>query len=254
MEPLQLTTEILAFLFAAAVIAGFIDTLVGGGGLITIPALILSGVPPLLALGTNKLQGSVGTATSSYMMISKKKVQWQHVKWLMLCAFIGSVAGTLAVQMINTDALSLIIPAVLSFIALYFLIAPNPGERESPERISKKSYGLFAVPSIGFYDGMFGPGTGSFFSLSGVALRGQNLLTATATAKTLNFSTNIASLIIFYIAGQVLWTAGLVMMLGQAIGAWLGAHTLFRINLKILRPIIVIMCFAMLLRYATQMQ
>jgi len=116
--------EILALLFFVAVIAGLIDTLAGGGGLITLPALMMSGVPPLLALGTNKLQGSIGTATASIMMFKHKKVHWREVKILMLIAFLGSLLGTLIVQIIDTNALKLAIPIALTFILLYFILLP----------------------------------------------------------------------------------------------------------------------------------
>ena len=105
------------------------------------------------------------------------------------------------------------------------------------------------VPLIGFYDGLFGPGTGSFFTLAGRSLRNQNFLQATAIAKTLNFSTNFASLLVFIFAGQVIWLLGLIMMLGQFIGAWLGSHCLFKIPVQYLRYLVVLMCFAMLIKY-----
>lgn len=253
MEISSFTTEIVTFLFFAACISGFLDTLAGGGGLITLPALIISGIPPLFALGTNKLQGTMGTATATFMMIKTKKVQWADVKFLMLVAFIGSAAGTIAIQFINTDLLNFIIPAVLLLIAIYFLISPQPQQGGGEPRISDSYYGKFIVPSIGWYDGMFGPGTGSFFSLAGVSLRGQGLIEATAIAKTLNFSTNIASLFVFLLAGKVVWIAGITMMVGQFLGAWAGSHCLLRINPKYLRLLVVTMCLGMLCKYIVSM-
>ncbi len=253
MEISSFTIEILTFLFFAACISGFLDTLAGGGGLIALPALIISGIPPLFALGTNKLQGTIGTATATFMMIRTKKVQWNDVKFLMLTAFIGSTAGTIAVQFINTDILNFVIPAVLLLIAIYFLISPQPQQDDGEPRISNEYYRKFIVPLIGWYDGMFGPGTGSFFSLAGVSLRGQGLINATATAKTLNFSTNIASLIVFLLAGKVIWLAGGVMMVGQFFGAWAGSHCLLRINPKYLRLLVVTMCLGMLCKYIVSM-
>jgi len=108
------------------------------------------------------------------------------------------------------------------------------------------------VPGIGFYDGMFGPGAGSFFSMAGVALRGQNLVTATAHAKLLNFASNIAALAVFVAGGKVLWTVGAVMVAGQVIGAWAGSHAMVRGGAKLIRPVIVTVCFAMLGRYLWQ--
>jgi uncharacterized protein len=241
--------ETLALLFAVALFAGCLDTLAGGGGLIVLPALLLAGIPPLQALGTNKMQGTMGTAMASYMMIRHRRVQWLDVKPLMVAAFLGAVAGSVAVQFMDTTNLSFIIPVVLIFIAIYFLFSGRLLSVISPARISSMTYRCTVVPLIGSYDGLLGPGTGSFFALSGVALQGKNLLDATAVAKTLNFATNIASLVIFILAGKIIWIAGFVMMAGQALGAWIGSHILFRINLLYLRLLIVFVCIAMLVRY-----
>lgn len=237
------------FLFAVAIVAGFIDTLAGGGGLITMPALMISGVPPLAALGTNKLQGSMGTATSTYMMFKNKKVCWPDVKFIMLFSFIGSAVGAVGIQFINVDFLTFVIPIVLVLISIYFIISPKSHNIEHEAKVSKLKYQYLVIPSIGCYDGMFGPGTGSFFSLAGMSLRGHGLFDATAIAKGLNFSSNIASLIVFLFAGQVVWVFGIVMMLGQAIGAWLGSHCLFRIDPGYLRAIVVVICLGMLIKY-----
>ena len=249
MELLGYPAEIVIFLFFIAAIAGMIDTLAGGGGLIALPALIMSGVPPLYALGTNKLQGSVGTATASLMMFRKRRVNWHDVKWLMLSALIGSTMGTIALQFINTEVLTFVVPIVLFCIAVYFLISPTPRQDKGEARISNRLYRNCIVPAVGWYDGMFGPGTGSFFAMAGVSLRGHGLIDATAIAKTLNFSTNIASLIVFLFAGKVVWLLGAIMMTGQMLGAWAGSHILFKINPAYLRVLVVIMCTGMLLKY-----
>ena len=249
MEYNLLSIDLLSVLFLIAIIAGFIDTLAGGGGLITMPALLISGVPPLAALGTNKLQGSVGTATSSLMMLKHKRIHWHEIKHLMLFAFIGSALGSIAVQFINVDVLSFIIPLVLLAIAIYFVISPVPNEDKLEPRLSNKIYKYTVVPVIGWYDGMFGPGTGSFFSLAGVSLRGHGLIRSTAIAKALNFATNIASLIIFIAAGQLVWIIGITMMFGQIIGAWLGSHSLLKIKPSYLRIVVVLMCIGMLIKY-----
>lgn len=247
------SAEVLVFLFFAAFAAGFLDTLAGGGGLITLPALIMSGLPPLFALGTNKLQGSMGTATATCVMLKTKRAGWDNIKFLMLSAFAGSLAGTIAVQFIDMTVLSFVIPTVLLVIAIYFLAAPPPQMAGGRQRISYRLYQRVVVPVIGCYDGMFGPGTGSFFALVGVSLRGHGLIDATAVAKTLNFSTNIASLIVFLMAGKVAWLLGIVMILGQFLGAWGGSRCLLKINPKYLRMVIVAMCLGMLVRYISSL-
>jgi len=251
LEFASLTIEIVLFLFAVAIVAGFLDTLAGGGGLLTLPALMMSGMPPLAALATNKLQSSMGTATATVMMLRGRRVRWNQVKSLMLSAFIGSAIGTVIIQFVDANMLTVVIPVVITIIGLYFLFTPTIDEDNKPDKISSVNYKRFVVPIIGCYDGIFGPGTGSFFTLAGRALRGQKFLDATAIAKTLNFSTNIASLIVFLFAGHVIWLAGVVMMLGQFIGAWLGSHCLFKIPVNYLRYLVVFMCFAMLAKYIT---
>ena len=236
-------------LFAVSLLAGFLDTLAGGGGLLTLPALLLSGVPPLFALGTNKLQGSSGTAMSTLMMFRLGKVRFAQVKWLMLAAFIGSALGSGLIQHVDTSALNRVIPFVLLVIAIYFLFSPSVTAKQRKPVLSDRQYRWLVAPWIGAYDGMFGPGTGSFFALSGVAWRALDLIRATAVAKTLNFSANFASLLVFLLALKVVWAAGLLMMLGQMIGAWAGSHYLIRINPRVLRFVIVIMSLAMLAQY-----
>jgi uncharacterized protein len=243
------STELLLLLFSTAVVAGFIDTLAGGGGLITLPALIMSGIPPLAVLGTNKLQGSMGTATATFMMLKNKRVKWVEIRRPMLSAFFGSILGAVAIQHVNAQRLSLIIPAVLMFVAVYFLISPLPREIKPKPLLSSAIYRRVIIPIIACYDGMFGPGTGSFFTFAGMSLRGHGLIEATAIAKTLNFSTNIAALIVFLSANKLVWIVGVFMMTGQFMGAWAGAHSLFKINPKYLRLIVVAVCFALLARY-----
>jgi uncharacterized protein len=247
-----MSMEMLGLLFAAATVAGFVDTVAGGGGLITLPMLLLAQVPPVHALATNKLQGCFGTLTSSYAMLRRRLVRWHQVRGVFVASLLGAALGTLAVQHVHAQALDVVIPVVLIGIGLYFLLAPGAGDVEGRPRIGAAAHRNGVVPAIGFYDGFFGPGTGSFFSLAGVSLRGQSLVTATANAKLLNFASNIASLALFAIGGKVLWLVGGVMVVGQVIGAWLGSHAVVRGGARLIRPLIVLMCTAMVLRYAWQ--
>ncbi|MDO8342867.1 MAG: TSUP family transporter [Cellvibrio sp.] len=246
---MDFAVETLLFLFFAAAVAGFMDTLAGGGGLITIPALVVSGVPPLAALGTNKLQSSFGSGTSSFLLFKRKKIHWQELRPMMIAAFLGSVLGTVIVQFIDAKVLGFMIPLVLIIIAAYFITAPYLKLESTEPRMSAGLYRKTVVPAIGVYDGMFGPGTGSFLAVAGVSLRGLELINATAIAKPLNFATNIASLIVFIFAGQIMWLAGFTMIIGQMLGAWMGSHYLFKVNPKVLRILIVTICLIMLGQY-----
>ena len=241
--------DVLVLLLAIALVAGCLDTLAGGGGLLVLPALILAGLPPLEALGTNKMQGTMGTATATVMMLRHKRVRWDVMRPLMLYAFAGSGLGSVVIQFVDTGMLKYLIPVVLVVIAGYFLLSGQLLSRVHPVKLTPHRFGRWIVPAIGGYDGMIGPGTGSFFSLAIVALQGKPLLEATAMAKCLNFATNLASLLVFLGVGKLVWQIGLVMMAGQMAGAWLGSHLLFRINPALLRGLIVLMCIAMLIRY-----
>ena len=252
MDIANLSLEILAFLFLVGAVAGFLDTLVGGGGLLAVPALLLSGIPPIYVLGTNKFQGSMGTGIATFLLFRKKKLEWQMVKKLMIASFIGSVIGGIIVQFIDTEVLSFVIPIVLVFIAIYFIVSPKPKAISSSSK-SDKRFESYAVPGVGFYDGMFGPGAGSFFVMTGVMLKKLEIIQATILAKPLNFASNIAGFIVFFSFGHIAFMIGLIMMLGQLIGAFIGTHYLLKANPKVIRVLIVVMSFLMLARYIYSM-
>ncbi|MET0117019.1 MAG: TSUP family transporter [Sedimenticola sp.] len=238
-EP-QIDLLLLALLFGTGLVAGAVDAIAGGGGLIALPVLLSTGISPVEALATNKLQGSFGTFSSSLFFIRKKMIDLKQASFMVACTFIGSMLGTLLVQMIDLSFLTAFIPILLILVALYFLLTPSIHEEQARERIGTSLFGLTVGFGAGFYDGFFGPGTGSFFLIGFVTLLGYGLIKATAHTKLLNFTSNIASLLLFIIAGQVVWTLGLAMALGQFIGGRLGAHMAFLKGAKIIRPLIVI--------------
>jgi uncharacterized membrane protein YfcA len=248
MDIANFSIEILAFLFFVGVVAGFLDTLVGGGGLLAVPALLLSGIPPIYVLGTNKFQGSMGTGIATFLLFRKKKLDWNSVKSLMFASFIGSILGGVIIQFVDTQFLSFVIPIVLVFIAIYFIISPKPKSTVGNSKPNKK-FELFAVPVVGFYDGMFGPGAGSFFAMTGVMLKKLEIIQATILAKPLNFASNIAGFIVFFSFGHIAFLIGLLMMMGQMIGAFFGTHYLLKANPLIIRLLIVIISISMLIKY-----
>lgn len=245
---MELTFQVVAMLFFVALIAGFIDAMAGGGGLLTIPALLLSGMNPVATLATNKLQASAGSLSASITMIKKKLIHPKMMKTALIMAFVGSAIGTVLVQLSPPDFLRKVLPFVIGLVGIYTLFSPNLGKLRTAPKMSQKTYERTFAPLIGFYDGYFGPGTGTFFSLSQVVLRGRDLIQATVRAKLLNFATNIASLVFFILGGQVVWLVGVVMMLGQIIGAYLGSHMVVRGGAKFIRPVIVLVCFAMVIK------
>lgn len=247
---MELGLDYLLLLTLVAGVAGFIDTIAGGGGLITIPVLLLSGMNPIAALATNKFQATGGSTTASIRLIRKGLAMPLKSLWrLIALVFIGSSLGALILFFIDMQALEVLIPIVLGFIAFYYLFAKGAGDLETKPRMSAKIYNRTILPLIGFYDGCLGPGTGAFFATSLVALRGKNLIEATVYAKIFNATSNIASLIIFLFGGMVVWSAGIAMLIGQIIGASFGAKAVVSGGTKIIRPLLVLMSLLMLSKY-----
>jgi uncharacterized protein len=246
---ISLEPTTVALLLGAAFAAGFLDALAGGGGLITLPALLAAGLPPVNAIATNKLQAVFGVATSSATVLRRRAITFGRIRTAAMFSFMGAAVGAWLIQRVDTAVLNVIIPVTLGGIALYFLFVRDAGGASTAPRITPPTYHRTAVPAIGFYDGAIGPGTGSLFATSGVTLLGLDLVTATASAKPLNFASNLAALIVFIEGGAVVWQAGLVMILGQALGSYLGTHTMLRGGSRLIRPMIVVAASAMLARY-----
>lgn len=234
----------LAMLVLAAVVAGLVDAIAGGGGLIALPALLWAGIPPLQALATNKLQGSFGTATASLNYLRRGQIELKSMLIPVLWTFAGSATGTLAVQHLASDWLEQIVPLLLIGFALYFLFSPRIGDEDRQQRIHHNLFGLLIGFGLGFYDGFFGPGTGTFFTAAFVMLLGYNMRRATAGTKLLNFTSNIASLLLFAWGGHVLWLVGLSMGAGQVLGAWIGSHLVIRHGSALIRPLLVVVSVA----------
>lgn len=237
--------DVLAMLFGVAMLAGFIDAIAGGGGLLTVPALLSVGIPPAAALGTNKLQSTGGSLSASIYFIRKKAVNVKEIPLLIVMTFIGAAAGAILVQSINVDALKIILPFLMLALGIYFLFSPNIGEEDRQQRLSYIAYAFTAALGLGFYDGVFGPGTGSFLTLSFILLLGFNLPKAVAHTKVLNFTSNIASLIFFILGGAIIWKIGFIMLVGQLIGGTLGARMVVTKGKKLIRPMLVTISFAM---------
>ncbi|MBE71633.1 MAG: hypothetical protein CMO07_13150 [Thalassospira sp.] len=236
--------DLLVILFAVATLAGFVDAIAGGGGLITIPALLWAGVTPAQALATNKLQGSFGSFSASLNFIRKGHVDPRDMVLAIVLTFAGSALGTVLVQMLDPGILMTILPGLLILIALYFLFSPRVGDIDAHQMIGKATFAFTAGFGIGFYDGFFGPGTGSFFSIAFVALLGFNMTKATAHTKVLNFTSNFASLVMFIAGGEVVWIVGGVMAVGALIGAQIGSHMVMKVGARLVRPLLVVTSIA----------
>ena len=234
-------------LTAVAVLTGFIDSIAGGGGLIMMPALLFAGVPPINALATNKLQSMFGTATACLNYARKGLIDWRS-NWLtMAMVFVAAGAGVVVVQSVDSKALALVIPLLLMAVALYVLVSPRMNDEDAHQRVSPRAYPPIGA-AIGFYDGFFGPGTGSFFTTTLVGLRGLDLTRATALTKLFNLTSNVAAVLLFAIGGHMFWLLGLCMAAGAMLGGWIGSHTAMRFGASVIRPLLVTLSLALTAR------
>lgn len=249
---MELTLTLLLVLFAVAMLAGWVDTLAGGGGLLTLPALLLTGVPPVTALATNKSQAVIGTLTATATLFAKGHLRERSLILPVATAALGAALGTWLIQRVDTSWLSWAIPVLLLAVAVYVWLTPHMGKSDSHPRLSEKQWACTCAPAVGFYDGAFGPGTGTFFAAAGVAFRGQTLLTATIRAKLFNLTTNVVSVALFAAAGKVVWTIAATMMAGQVIGAFIGSHTMLAGGTRLIRPLVITMCVLMSLSQIAQ--
>lgn len=236
--------EIYAILTIVAFVAGFIDAIAGGGGLLTVPAMLASGIPPIATLATNKLQSSFSSGTATFSFSRKGMIDWPSYWPQIVVILILSALGAWTVRSIETGLLALIVPVLLIAVAGYVLFSPRMTDEDAHHRLGRAAY-LPVGGAIGFYDGFFGPGTGSFFATSLVSLRGLGLIRATAHTKAFNFASNVGSLIVFLAAGDALILLGLCMAIGSASGAWTGSHTAMRFGARVIRPVLVAVSLAL---------
>jgi uncharacterized membrane protein YfcA len=234
-------------LTAVAVLTGFIDAIAGGGGLIMMPALLFAGLSPIQALATNKLQSVFGTCVAMANFGRKGLIDWKASRWAVLVVFVGAAAGVLLVQALDASVLNLIVPVLLVFAAGYILLSPRMSDEDAQHRLGERGYAPVAG-AVGFYDGFFGPGAGTLYTTSLVALRGLGLTRATAHAKLFNFTSNVASVLLFALGGKMMWLLGLCMAAGAMAGGWIGSHTAMRFGARLIRPLLVTISLGMTAR------
>ena len=224
-----------------------IDAVAGGGGLITIPALLAAGVPPLAALATNKLQSTFGTAGAVVAFARRGHIDFGRFAVPALAAFVGSALGAVILTRVDPSFLSALLPLLLIAMAIYFVVAPRMTVEDRHSRAGAPL--LIAVTLvIGCYDGFFGPGTGSFFTTALVALFGLGLIRAVAHTKLLNLASNLAGLGVLMLGGHVLWVTGFAMALASIAGGQAGAYAAMRFGAGAARPLLIIMSLALTAR------
>lgn len=235
----------LPWLFLTGLAAGFVDSIAGGGGLITIPVLLSFGLDPQQALGTNKLQASFGSGSAAFHYAHAGAVDWRDCTRGFLLTFLGAALGTLTVRSMHGDFLEKLIPWLLAAVAIYMLLKPKLGDADRHPIMSRGVFDLLFGLALGFYDGFFGPGTGTFWTAAYVMLLGFNLTRATANTKMMNFASNIASLLFFLPGGRILVLPGLVMGAGQLLGARLGSRMVLTRGTRFIRPVFLTVVLAL---------
>ncbi|AII14937.1 hypothetical membrane protein, TauE/SafE family permease [Campylobacter iguaniorum] len=227
-------------LFFIAVFSGFVDAIAGGGGLITIPALISVGIPEHVALATNKLQATFGSFTAAANFGLKGMIDYKSIIIGIIFTAIGAILGTIGVLLIDPKLIKYLIPFCLIAIFLYTIFRPKIGEEDRAKKMSSKAFYIIFGILIGFYDGFLGPGTGSFWMFAMIALLGVHMKQAVANTKALNFASNVVSLIVFIAGGQILWILGLIMGVGQMLGAYLGSKMVIKKEVKFIKTMFLI--------------
>jgi len=243
---------VLALLALAALFAGFVDAVVGGGGLVQLPALLLGlpGAAPVQVLATNKLASICGTSVSSVTYYRRVRPHAATFVPLMAFAFAGSLIGALLAGHIPSKAFDPIVLVVLVVVGTYVLFKPDLGE-VTQLRFTGHRHTAIAMSAgfvIGAYDGLLGPGTGSFFVFSLVGFLGYSFLEASAKARMANWATNLAALCVFVPQDAVMWRTGLVMGAANLLGGYLGVRTAVARGARFVRVFFIIVVAGFIVR------
>ncbi|ELR67298.1 hypothetical protein C942_01226 [Photobacterium marinum] len=246
---------VMIILGLVAFAAGFIDAVAGGGGMLTVPALLSLGLPPHIALGTNKLAATFASSTAAWTYYRKQLFSPAFWRASFLATLCGAIGGTLVVDLISTDWLEKVLPLIILAVAIYTVWHPQPKGKEHklPEKcrqLTKKQW--LQGSTLGFYDGLAGPGTGAFWTVSNMALYRLDILMASGLAKAMNFTSNMTSLITFAVLGHINFALGLTMGLCLMLGAYIGAHSAIRFGAKFIRPVFVTVVIVLAIKLAWQ--
>ncbi len=244
----HMTTGITLLLFISGLCAGFIDSIAGGGGLISVPVLLSIGMPPQIALGTNKLQSSFGSFSASWYYIKKKQANLKEAGKGIVFTFIGAVAGAWFIQQLDSGFIRQIIPFMLLLVFLYILFSGKTGYESHDAIIPENLFYICIGLILGFYDGFFGPGTGSFWTAAFMMLLGFNMTRAAGFTRIMNFTSNIVALLLFILGNKIIYSAGLCMASGQALGAFLGSRLAVKKGAKFIRPVFMTVILLTILR------
>lgn len=241
------------FLCIGGFLAAFVDS-IAGGGLISMPVLMAIGVPVHLAIGTNKFAASAGCISSAYRYAKSGKINNNLLKKLVPFTIAGSILGVRCVLSISEDILNVLVVVMILIVAIYTFVSKNLGQEDNFESINKKNLrlGMLMALIMGFYDGFFGPGTGTFLTFGFIKIYGYDFLHASANTKILNLTSNITSLLLFMINGQVDYKIAIVFALVMIMGAYVGAKVAIKKGSKMIKPIFLVMALFMVVKLVYQ--
>jgi uncharacterized protein len=229
-------------LSAVSFFAGFIDSIAGGGGLLLLPALLFAGIPPQWVLGTNKLAGTVGTAMALVNFIRSKKIIWRVVSFGIFFSLIGSLIGSKTALYFSNEMLGKIMLFLLP-LAMLATLAPKKVSSIDKEELSARAF-YFKIPLIcfvlGFYDGFFGPGTGSFLIMAFYLWIGLDLVEASATAKVFNLTSCLSALVVFMLEQKVLFALGIPLAIANLAGNYVGSTLAIRNGSPLVKTCLII--------------
>lgn len=245
---MELSLYTYIFLSAAAFLSGFVDSIAGGGGTIAIPALLTAGIPPHLAIATNKLQSSFGVVTAVTNFKRKGLFEFKDLTYGILFTILGAIIGATSIHFISASFLKPLSIIMLSIVFLFLLLNRKLGEEDRHKRVKEFYFYIIFGLTLGFYDGFFGPGTGSFWTIALVLLLGLNLKKASIHTRVLNMTSNLTSLCIFIFSSAIIWKLGFIMAIFQVIGAYTGSSIVAKVNIKFIKIFFMSVVFVIILK------
>jgi len=245
---------IIILLCLAAFVAGFIDAIVGGGGLIQTPVglILLPNLPVSTVVGTLKVPAFSGTSFAAYQYLKKVDMNWKLLAIMMILAFPSAFLGSTLLTYVSNDFMKPLLLVVLSFLVIYTYAQKNFGQHivKNHSVGTQVFYAVLISFVVGFYDGFIGPGTGSFLVLAFIALMGFDFLHASANAKMVNLATNFGSICLFFLKGKIIWAVAIPMALCNAFGGWIGAKLAISKGNKFIRIFFLVVVIGTLIRFA----
>ena len=230
-------------LFAAAILAGFVDSIAGGGGLITAPLMLSIGAPPHIALSMGKYMGVFGTSIAALTYIKRKVINPSEWIWCAVMTLVGSLIGALFLLSLDPSFIKKMIPPLLIAIGIYMFIPKSKNKVVSEDQSVSKGKQITSGLGLGFYDGFIGPGTGSFWTVLYNRFFNQDFMVSSGVARLMNSMSNIAALLIFAFAGKVAWFMGSFMVVGFVLGSYIGARSAIKYGEKFIKPLFITLVF-----------